>query len=109
MANNLRKKTLARLCATCPTQIADRSFVRYCYECGSAVFRQRQVAAAAIAKAIKSGALPKARTLTCVDCGKPALDYEHRDYRRPLDVQPVCRPCNYRRGPALFSRAQQEA
>ena len=41
----------------------------------------------------------------CADCDRVACDYDHRDYSRPLDVEPVCRSCNSRRGPALFSVA----
>lgn len=37
----------------------------------------------------------------CVDCGDPATGYDHRDYRKPLEVDPVCNPCNRRRGVAL--------
>jgi hypothetical protein len=46
-----------------------------------------------------------ARTFNCVDCGKTAHGYDHRDYRKPLDVVPICRSCNYKRGPALFCGA----
>ncbi len=38
----------------------------------------------------------------CVDCGKPAIYYDHRDYGEPLDVEPVCASCNSNRGPALY-------
>lgn len=51
--------------------------------------------------AIKYGYLPKPSTLTCQDCGQPAQVYDHRDYNRPLDVEPVCHACNIKRGPAL--------
>jgi hypothetical protein len=27
--------------------------------------------------------------------------YDHRDYNQPLQVEPVCSPCNISRGPAL--------
>lgn len=37
----------------------------------------------------------------CVDCGAVAEVYDHRDYSKPLDVQPVCRSCNLKRGPGL--------
>jgi len=36
----------------------------------------------------------------CTDCGAQARDYDHRDYARPLDIEPVCRRCNQKRGPA---------
>ncbi len=37
----------------------------------------------------------------CVDCGKQALVYDHRDYNKPLDVEPVCQSCNIKRGPGI--------
>lgn len=39
-------------------------------------------------------------TTPCVDCGAPADRYDHRDYSKPLDVEPVYCSCNGRRGPA---------
>jgi len=55
-----------------------------------------------VAKAIREGVLPKLDgSISCVDCGKPARDYEHRDYNYPLQVEPVCRGCNRRRGPGI--------
>lgn len=50
--------------------------------------------------AIRAGYLAKPNTLTCADCGNTATEYDHRDYNRPLDVEPVCHACNNRRGPA---------
>ena len=40
----------------------------------------------------------------CTDCGKRATVYDHRDYGRPLDVEPVCQSCNLKRGPAKQSQ-----
>jgi hypothetical protein len=54
-----------------------------------------------VQRAIKHGYLPKPSTLTCLDCGQPAQVYDHRDYNKPLDVEPVCHACNIKRGPAL--------
>lgn len=51
--------------------------------------------------AIQAGDLPPATQCACADCGCNAVEYEHRDYGRPLDVVPICRSCNLRRGPAL--------
>ena len=51
-------------------------------------------------KAVRAGKLPKASTLRCIDCGLPAFIYDHRDYTKPLDVVPVCRRCNHKRGAA---------
>lgn len=39
--------------------------------------------------------------IKCVDCGEKATEWDHRDYRKPLDVEPVCRKCNNHRGPGL--------
>lgn len=50
---------------------------------------------------IRYGRLPSPNTLTCTDCGETGFCYDHRDYRRPLDVQVVCKACNNRRGPGL--------
>jgi hypothetical protein len=49
--------------------------------------------------AIQSGDLPRLDgSISCEDCGQPAVEYDHRNYKRPLDVHPVCRKCNKRRG-----------
>jgi hypothetical protein len=48
-----------------------------------------------------------ARDFACADCGKPATDYDHRDYRKPLEVEPVCHSCNLKRGPAKGRRADE--
>lgn len=52
-------------------------------------------------KAVARGDLPPASARNCVDCGEPAKAYDHRDYSRPLDVEPVCNACNAKRGAAL--------
>lgn len=60
----------------------------------------RQRAANLVAKAIKAGELQRPGAFSCVDCGRPAMHYDHRDYTKPLNVVPVCRSCNVMRGPA---------
>lgn len=35
----------------------------------------------------------------CVDCGSQAEIWEHRDYSRPLEIEPACESCNAKRGP----------
>lgn len=49
---------------------------------------------------IRGGYIWPAKLYDCVDCGKRAHDYDHRDYSKPLEVEPVCRSCNLKRGPA---------
>lgn len=56
---------------------------------------------AAVAQAIKKGALKSPKEFPCRDCGAPATDYDHRDYGKPLKVQAVCRSCNLLRGRAV--------
>ena len=54
-----------------------------------------------ISKLTTAGLLPKARTLPCTDCGKPARDYDHYlgyGAAHHLDVQPVCSSCHLKRG-----------
>jgi len=43
--------------------------------------------------------IPKPSELRCDDCGSAAEVYDHRDYTKPREVDPVCRPCNVKRGP----------
>ena len=56
----------------------------------------------AVAQLYYKGKLPYLRYeyVPCVDCGKRAEHYDHRDYTKPLEVEPVCRSCNKLRGPA---------
>lgn len=55
-----------------------------------------------VAAAIRHGDLPRLDgSVGCVDCGNPAAEYDHRDYKKPMDVEPVCRACNQARGPGL--------
>jgi hypothetical protein len=53
--------------------------------------------------AIQHGRLAKRDgTIACADCGRPATEYDHRDYGQPLLVAPVCHRCNVRRPPAKW-------
>lgn len=63
----------------------------------------QQRAQATVAEARKRGLLPELDgSIACSDCDKPAKQYDHRDYSRALDVEPVCRSCNVRRGTAKW-------
>ena len=64
--------------------------------------RIQERAQAAVYKAVLNGSLInlKETYTACLDCGNRAMVYDHRDYRRPLDVDPVCVGCNTARGPA---------
>lgn len=61
----------------------------------------KEYAGAQVYKAIRAGALPHPSRCQCADCGARADRYDHRDYNKPLDVDPVCARCNIQRGPAI--------
>ncbi len=87
------------LCAVCG--VGSHKWTRKCCDACRAVRRRVQAAACnALHIARNSGAIDWATAHTCVDCGAPASDWDHRDYDKPLDVVPVCRRCNVLRGPA---------
>ena len=92
------------LCRFCNKEVIGRYHsAKTCFECTDTKKDRTGVLAAikAVKKAVKAGLLAPVKTLFCVDCGKPAQCYEHRNYNKPLDVQPVCRSCNYHRGAAI--------
>lgn len=63
--------------------------------------QRRAIALVSVAKV--GGVLPYLNgKIKCVDCGRPARIYDHRDYSKPLDVEAVCDQCNGRRGPGLW-------
>lgn len=53
-----------------------------------------------VAYYVRKGTLQNPKTLKCVDCNRDAHCYDHRDYKKPLQVEPVCTSCNVKRGPA---------
>lgn len=50
---------------------------------------------------VRCGSIPRASEFSCVDCGKKAMCYDHRDYEKPMEISPVCVSCNKKRGPGL--------
>jgi hypothetical protein len=63
----------------------------------------RNRAIAVISQACSIGVLLRAYQRTCVDCGADAQVYDHRDYSKPYEVDPVCQKCNLKRGRAKWS------
>jgi hypothetical protein len=80
-----------------------------CPSCTKQVIALRTKAAKAVRLATSKGLLPFPQHTTCVDCGARAEHYDHRDYHKPLDVQPVCRSCNFHRGPAVWRNYAEAA
>lgn len=79
-----------------------------CGRCDPVFKAAMNAANVAVATARRHGHLCSPKTLACLDCGGAAMDYDHRDYSKPLTVEPVCRACNFKRGPALYVRAPVE-
>jgi len=80
----------------------------YCsYHCAMLADGVRSRCHAAVARLIQLGALDRPANLICVDCGKQAAQYDHRDYTHPIDVEPVCRQCNLLRGPGLYATSER--
>ena len=48
----------------------------------------------AIRQAIRDGLTPRAAEKLCQQCGTAAQEYHHPDYRKPLQVIALCRPCH---------------
>jgi hypothetical protein len=71
------------------------------YGCSPRDTMGKITAGMAVQRAIRRGELPHPSLSECVDCGEPAVFFDHRDYNRPLDVVPVCHSCNLKRGPAI--------
>lgn len=91
-----------RVCCYCGELTRRHYHARYCWAC----FYARQpfvvTAVRAVLKAARCGQLQSVLGKLCADCLAPASAYDHRDYSRPLAIDPVCRSCNIRRGPAKF-------
>ena len=88
------------ICFYC-RQPMDRSGggAKYCFQCHR--IRGHGRAHNAVLAAVLDGKLPNPLGKLCVDCGAPAWEYDHRDYGKPLQVEPVCHPCNKLRGPGV--------
>lgn len=92
-----------KACKRCSAIFTRDTRALYCDNCvyKSCLDSGGSVAHGLVSAAIRNGDLVPAKKFACVDCGNPARDYDHRDYNKPLDVQPVCRSCNKLRGPAI--------
>ena len=103
MLNKKPNSLSTKRCLICETDYQGRHNQMFCeYRCQRIGVKIQLRASYEVWKAVRRGDLPPAKALRCTDCGSPALEYDHRNYGKPLEVQPVCRLCNVRRGPALF-------
>lgn len=95
-------------CEICGGPAVKQSKSTLCMLCSRArsleINKQRRV----FINALRSGKIGSAAGRQCVDCApdivtfkKPATEWEHRDWREPLKVVPICRMHNARRGRAM--------
>lgn len=90
---------------TAPAGVEQSEVCRLCLPVGTA----QDTALRATSLARRYNLLPTLDGLVrCTDCPKPATDYDHRDYDKPLSVEPVCHGCNIKRGPAKNAGMKQD-
>lgn len=94
-------------CVTCGAEARFYDFAGECKACKTARVRRYRPLAQKAHRLVRDARLAgqlqalDGRVL-CVDCKcEPAAVYDHRSYAKPLEVDPVCRPCNVKRGPAI--------
>lgn len=110
---NRKKFVRQSTCLECGTDITHRDLrALRCFPCAESrnrasmrkwhengPYNDNQKARAITHYAVKVGFLPHPENFKCTDCTfRPAKCYDHRDYRKPLEVEPVCIPCNSSRG-----------
>lgn len=90
------------LCRVCNGEIVDRYHsAKLCFPCADHRNNGGYKAHSQVKYAIKHGNLAPIKDMKCVDCGSQAEIYDHKDYNKPLEVEPVCRSCNRKRGSAI--------
>lgn len=97
-------------CEICNASLAGRKGApKYCVDCAPQAYvlnrRNRpkntdnDTSRKVTKYAVKVGFLPPPTEFDCQDCGRVKAEcYDHRDYNKPLDVDPVCLRCNSSRG-----------
>lgn len=97
------------ICITCSEPFkGNKGMPLRCMRCTHVAERVRNRAYRQVFMARLSGRLPELSVehIPCVECGSRAQHWDHRDYTKPLDVQPLCRSCNYKAGPGYMSPEQ---
>ena len=96
-------------CRVCNSAIIDRYHsAKLCFACADHRKNGGYKAHTQVKKAIKNGLLKPVKELKCLDCGCKAEIYDHKDYNKPLEVEPVCRSCNRKRGSAIPLTKEQK-
>jgi hypothetical protein len=100
----MKQRATCAICGPRPDQGRGRHHhTRLCRPAGVDI-RWQLRAGSAVYRAIQRGELTnlKKKRVRCTDCTARAVEYDHRDYAKPLEVQPVCRSCNLKRGTAAY-------
>ena len=87
-----------KICAWCAKPTRRGDWARLCWPCQQAGMWWQNRAHAKVMAAVRRGDLRPVKEQRCVDCGKPAQCYDHRNYRHALMVEAVCTRCNILRG-----------
>jgi hypothetical protein len=99
----LPRPASVKSCKSCGIDtVSNGGIYALCATCKVALRKRQKDASLAVRKAVAIGMLKPVTAFVCVDCGAPATQYEHRDYSKPLVVEPVCKSCNIKRGVAAF-------
>lgn len=105
LRSSIGRRAKAYSCRCCQKEFIALAIGRHWY-CGACRAGSHYLAADArtlVQRAIKSGVLSRADSHKCADCDKQAKHWDHRDYSRPLVVEPVCHSCNMKRGPGYIA------
>ncbi len=93
---------MTSICRVCNCEIIDRHHsAKLCFPCADHRNNGGYKAHSKVKYAIKQGIIAPIKEMKCVDCGCQAEIYDHKDYNKPLEVEPVCRSCNRKRGSAI--------
>lgn len=84
-----------KTCAKCRSPYWDKAKNKLSY------MKMRDWASKVLVNYKYHGFIVNPEELKCVDCGNQAKHWEHRNYARPLLVEPVCQSCNYKRGRSI--------
>lgn len=90
--------TRVNRCRHCNQYFSPTANQHYCQPCMQHRWPFVSKANSVVSRAVAKGSLPPVQWRFCYDCGDRAQVYDHRDYTKPLDVEPVCRACNVFRG-----------
>jgi len=103
--SRMRNNPKTYVCSRCSAEFLAFPIGRHwrCRKCALQGYAAQREARAWVTRAVKLGRLLPATSHRCVDCGAWATCWEHRNYDKPLNVEPTCDSCNHKRGPASFA------